>query len=74
MRIVSYIIGILYMLNNTVGRFAIAILPIWWAYNLAQRGDSFLSVVGMYFLNVIILAILWALINWLLEKILSYTF
>ena len=74
MRIVSYIIGILYMLNITVGRFAIAILPIWWAYNLAQRGDSFLSVVGMYFLNVIILAILWALINWLLEKILSYTF
>jgi uncharacterized membrane protein len=66
---VSTFIGFLIVLHMTIGRMVVAILPLFWAYNVAQRGESFGYALFTYFGNAFLLGLLWGVVYWLLEKI-----
>jgi len=65
------IVSILMMLHMFVGRLVVMILPMFWAYNVAQRGDGFGYAVLTYFGNVILLGLVWAAVWWLLSTIMK---
>lgn len=64
------LLGILILLNAFVGRMVVAFLPIYWSYNIAKDGGSFGYALISYFVNAFLLALLWSVINWILNKIL----
>jgi hypothetical protein len=62
-------IGLLLMLHVFVGRLVVVFLPMYWAYNVAQRGDSFGYALVTYFGNVLLLWLIWGAVYWVLDKI-----
>jgi len=64
-----FIVDFILVIHLSIGRFIVAILPMYWAYNVAQRGDSFGYALLTYFGNVVILGFIWYAIYWVLEKI-----
>ena len=57
------------LIHMFIGRIAVVVLPMFWAYNVAQRGDSFGYAVFTYFGNFILLGLIWSAVWWLLEKL-----
>lgn len=53
----------------TLGGLVCAILPIFWAYNGAQAGDSFGWLIIEFIFNSILVGAIWKGIDWILEKI-----
>jgi len=65
------IISILLLIHVFFGRLVVVFLPMYWAYNVAQRGDSFGYALLTYFGNVIILGFAWVAIHWVLNTLLK---
>lgn len=59
------------MVHMFAGRLVVVILPMVWAYNVAQRGDSFGYAVFTYFGNVLLLGLVWSAIWWVLNTLLK---
>lgn len=66
-----YVLNFLMLIHMIFGRLAVAILPMVWAYNVAQRGDSFGYAVLTYFGNAFLLGLVWVAIWWLLETLMK---
>lgn len=70
MQLLIVVISLLAMLLQTFGRLAAFLLCLFWAYNHAQRGDSFGLVIGVFIINNLISQLGISLIYWILTKFL----
>lgn len=65
------LINFLMMFHLLLGRLVVIILPMFWAYNVAQRGDTFGYAFLTYFGNVFLLGLIWSAIWWVLNTMLK---
>ena len=66
-----WLISVLSIFHVVIGRLIVVLLPLYWAYNVAQRGDGFAYALLTYFANVLILGLVWTAVYWILNTLLK---
>lgn len=65
------LLSALTFIHVSFGRLIVVLLPLYWAFNVAQRGDSFVYALFTYFANLLLLGLIWAAVYWVLNTLLK---